>query len=444
MKIFDVSNSFKIYFSGHPGVLITFKKIQETYFYVPKHLIEIYIKQCDVCILKRIQKKPKACIPTSHKGPMDNFQIDLIDMRSQEDLGHKWIIHAKCHVSKFTWAKAVTTKECHQVCKFIRTTFYQFGPPNTLQCDNGAEFIGSELKILLQESFPQVKVVHSRPRHPQTNGLIERGNQTLEARIAAYKLEYGNDWSWSQHLEKIVYEINTSYCRVLKATPFKLMFNKSAHPQNILENDEEIDEAIIHINEGIESAVVLDYQDGTNENDPFVRSDSYSEVTSENDEEIFEEVANEEDLCQADANLVLFEKKPPKVWAIAKQDNLRYNIVKVISNDHCHILGNRGLLCKESVEWPKQLISKELGDTINQIESRIPYFLNYLKDRREKGIIFEQYLKSKVVSLGDFIGMTIPDVDRSKVCPRNLICKVIERKEGGNLKLQTINGIIKG
>jgi transposase InsO family protein len=50
------------------------------------------------------------------------------------------------------------------------------GPPRILQSDNGKEFAGIVKNIC---NILNVKIMHGRPRHPQSQGQIERLNQTI-------------------------------------------------------------------------------------------------------------------------------------------------------------------------------------------------------------------------------------------------------------------------
>ena len=63
--------------------------------------------------------------------------------------------------------------------------------PRLLHTDNGSEFNG--LQTILDESPGSCGVVHGRPRHPQSQGLIERRNRTVEEKIASRAAE------WREH-----------------------------------------------------------------------------------------------------------------------------------------------------------------------------------------------------------------------------------------------------
>ena len=60
----------------------------------------------------------------------------------------------------------------------MKELFEEYGSPQILASDNGGEFTGEiivELKKILG-----IETAHGRPYHPQTQGKVERFNQTLE------------------------------------------------------------------------------------------------------------------------------------------------------------------------------------------------------------------------------------------------------------------------
>jgi hypothetical protein len=88
-------------------------------------------------------------------------------------LRQKWIVQMRCHTTEFVWANALSNKSSAMIAKFGRQVFETFGPPKILQCDNGAEFKGA-FAAMLAPDYPSVLLIHGRPRHPQTQGAIER------------------------------------------------------------------------------------------------------------------------------------------------------------------------------------------------------------------------------------------------------------------------------
>jgi len=86
-------------------------------------------------------------------------------MARAQDNGYRYIVHMRDHFTKFSWATAIKQKTAENVSNFIYDIFLMFGPPTILQCDNGREFTGIMKK--LGDLWPNLKIIHGRPRHPQ-------------------------------------------------------------------------------------------------------------------------------------------------------------------------------------------------------------------------------------------------------------------------------------
>jgi len=123
-------------------------------------------------------------------------------MRSRPDGEYKYIVHAKDHFTRFSWAAPLEKKEAIYVASFLFQIFTQFGPPTILQSDNGKEFVAQIIRDLVG-LWPETRIINGRPRYPQSQGLIERGNATLEAKLSAW-LEDGNREDWSAGLPLVV------------------------------------------------------------------------------------------------------------------------------------------------------------------------------------------------------------------------------------------------
>lgn len=96
-----------------------------------------------------------------------------------------------------------------------------------MQSDRGGEFSGKALDTMLATEFPVVKHIKSRARHPQSNGAVERGNQTLEDKLRKWKAEQGGTMDgWAAALPRLVHSLNTTYSRPIGTTPFEFMFSR--------------------------------------------------------------------------------------------------------------------------------------------------------------------------------------------------------------------------
>ena len=118
-------------------------------------------------------------------------QIDLIDLRHLPDSGFKWILHCVDHWSKFNFLYPLKQKSAASVAEPLDTQLFPyFGVPRILHSDNGREFINALIADLLQKWGPGIQLVSGRPRHPQSQGAVERAHATFQCKLSAKILEH--------------------------------------------------------------------------------------------------------------------------------------------------------------------------------------------------------------------------------------------------------------
>ncbi|CAF1510262.1 unnamed protein product [Didymodactylos carnosus] len=178
---------------SHGGRDKTIAEVAIHYSWIPRNVIEIYLKHCSACQLRKPIKHPVVSKPIISLGVMTRLQIDLIDMRTRPDVisidvSYLWILNCIDHFSKFSWSYPLQSKSAVEVAQKLRALFFVFGPPRLLHSDNGAEFIANvivELKVLLTDMC----FIRSRPRHPQSQGCVERANGVLTIALGKWLVD---------------------------------------------------------------------------------------------------------------------------------------------------------------------------------------------------------------------------------------------------------------
>ena len=66
--------------------------------------------------------------------------------------------------------------------------FLLLGAPTILQSDNGSEFT-SQVISELKDLWPDLTIVHGKPRHPQSQGSVERANGDIKDMLVAWMSE---------------------------------------------------------------------------------------------------------------------------------------------------------------------------------------------------------------------------------------------------------------
>ena len=119
----------------------------------------------------------------------------------------KWIAHAVDHWSKFQFVYPLVNKTA-EVAQGLQTLIFPyFGLPSIIQNNNGKEFVNAILSKVVQQWPGKVQLISGRPRHPQSQGLVEQAHHTLERMIAAKVLESKQQRpTWSKWLPHIICE----------------------------------------------------------------------------------------------------------------------------------------------------------------------------------------------------------------------------------------------
>ena len=204
-------------------------EVKKSYAGIRFPLIGLYIEACTTCFTRKPLKKPIAGKPIISLGFLTRLrvQVDLIDMTSRPDNDFHYIMHARDHFSKFSWAYPLVNKTAAGVVERLMTIFTQFGLPKILQSDNGHEFVATvitELKYI----WTDLLIIHGCPRHPQSQGCIERANGDLEIKLSKWIQD--NQKRWRSGLPLFVYGMNTSVSSTTKTTPYEIVFGQ--HPRS--------------------------------------------------------------------------------------------------------------------------------------------------------------------------------------------------------------------
>jgi hypothetical protein len=238
--------SYCIHFTNkNVGVTLTFNRIQELWYGVSQDDIEWVLKNCAVCQLRACNKTKPVTKPITTCRCMDRVQLDLMDFRSLADGRYKWILQVKDTFSQHIWLYALEDKGSEEVYNAIVDWIGQNGNPWAFACDNGSEFKGLYTLLLLNYNLLietgkfkdlcnqlGINIINGRSYHPQTQGSVERANQTFKRRLGSLQRERHIPGSkWVHLLLELALIINTTSSSVLpgKASPFYVWFGRKPH-----------------------------------------------------------------------------------------------------------------------------------------------------------------------------------------------------------------------
>ena len=153
-------------------------------------------------------------------------QVDLIDMQAMPHNSFKWILVYQDHLTKFVIIRPLFSKRAMEVAHQLLDIFLLFGAPSILQSDNGRE-LTAEIIQELKTIWPTLVMVHGKPRHPQSQGSVERANGDIKDMLISWMND--NDTNdWSVGIKFVQFYKNSSLHSGIKRTPYSAMFGCEA------------------------------------------------------------------------------------------------------------------------------------------------------------------------------------------------------------------------
>ena len=212
---------------AHRKAAVTFDKINQYHCGIAEEDVREFVRNCPSCNRVKTIKERDDLTPVVSHGPMEHLEMDLVDFTQYKSTNNEmaWLLTIVCIFSKFLWAIPLKTKEASVVGEALVSIFFQWGAPSILQSDNGKEFVATII-VKICETMG-IKIRHGRPRHPMSQGQIERLNQTIGRGFT--KMLWDEDSKiqhvdWTRHIGKFVFVYNTTRHSAHNHTPREVMF----------------------------------------------------------------------------------------------------------------------------------------------------------------------------------------------------------------------------
>ena len=137
--------------------------------------------------------------------------------------GNKFILVICDYATQHPETIALPDITAETVAEHLITLFTRVGIPAEILNDQGANFMSALLKALYKRL--NIKSIRTSPYHPQSDGLVERFNQTLKAMLRKFVSE--NNHNWDKDLPYLLF----AYREVPQAStgfsPFELLYGRS-------------------------------------------------------------------------------------------------------------------------------------------------------------------------------------------------------------------------
>ena len=217
--------------SGHLGTRKTYDRLVDAELYWPRMLQDVtdFVATCEVCQRSKPYNRPSAGLPTPLEIPEARWRVVALDIVSgfppSGKEGYDCVVVFSDKFSKQAYFCPSTMKglSAEVVAElYVQHVFRAQGVPSVLLSDRDSKFTSVFWERLLE--LLGTRLVMSASYHHQTNGQVERVNQTLANFLRSYCGKRGDEW----HKELPVYEFayNSSTHHTTGLAPFQVVYGE--------------------------------------------------------------------------------------------------------------------------------------------------------------------------------------------------------------------------
>lgn len=181
---------------GHLGVKKTLMKIKQRFYWLHcREDVEDWCRKCTKCAsVKGPQTRSRGALKLYNVGaPWERIALDIAGPFPITDKGNRYILVVVDYFTKWPEAFAIPNQEAVTVAeKLVNEVFCRFGLPLEIHADQGRNlesFVFQEVCRLMG-----IHKTRTTPYHPQSDGMVERFNQTLERHLAKVVASHQRDW----------------------------------------------------------------------------------------------------------------------------------------------------------------------------------------------------------------------------------------------------------
>ncbi|XP_062421516.1 uncharacterized protein LOC134132872 [Pungitius pungitius] len=211
--------------AGHLGKAKTLARVGSRFSW-PKIYTDIteFVHTCTECQMtsgRRVAPAHLLPLPVIDT-PFSRLGMDIVGPLEKSKNGNRYILVICDYATKYPEAFPLRTIKARQVANCLVQLFSRVGIPREILTDQGTNFMSVLLKQVYQ--LLGIRAIRTTPYHPQTDGLVERFNQTLKSMLRKFVSKSGSDWDqWLPYLlfaYREVPQASTGF------SPFELLYGR--------------------------------------------------------------------------------------------------------------------------------------------------------------------------------------------------------------------------
>ena len=235
-ELYDTLDSLHRLEGNHTGRTKLYKQVALKYHGVTEKICRLFVKTCQVCFLKKAKRSLKSVVvkPITATDFLSRAQIDLIDMNDQNlqvNLSadgvtpYKFLFVYLDHFTKKINLVPLKRMSTEEVCEKLLDIFCDSHHTHTSYTQIMVRNSQTIYFTTLATKWPKIKIVHGKPRHPESQGAVERANRDIKDGLFG-KMHDNNDHCWVKYLRWVQWDHNTSYHAAIRMTPYEAVYNK--------------------------------------------------------------------------------------------------------------------------------------------------------------------------------------------------------------------------
>ena len=251
--------------AGHMGRNKTIGRILQRFYWptVYKDVAE-FCKRCETC-QKSSKWKPKRAplvpLPILDE-PFRRIAMDIVGPLPRSRSGNRYVLVICDYATRFPEAVPMRSIDAENVAEELLKLFARVGIPVEILTNQGANFTSQLLSELY--SMLHIHGIRTTPYHPQTDGLVERFNQTIKAMLRKTAVQEGKDW------DLLIPYVLFAYREVPQSStgfsPFELLYGREVRgPLDVVKETWEASERsnqsvvsyVVNIREKLEKMMAL-------------------------------------------------------------------------------------------------------------------------------------------------------------------------------------------
>ena len=252
---------------GHLGIKRTLTKIKERFYWLHcRDDVEAWCRKCKNCAaVKGPQTRSRGAMKLYNVGaPWERVALDIAGPFPVTKAGNRYVLVVMDYFTKWPEAFGLPNQEAVTVAtKLVNEVFCRFGVPLEMHSDQGRNFESQVFQEVCK--ILGIHKTRTTPYHPQSDGMVERFNQTLERHLA--KVVDSHQCNWDEYIPLFLMSYRAAIHETTTVTPAYANFGRELRlpadllsgcppdtPKSVTEYVEELRNRMVDVYEEIRDA----------------------------------------------------------------------------------------------------------------------------------------------------------------------------------------------